>query len=64
MLYSLVLISLSLLITPGSQTQTPLSGEDYSQRGIARFEKNDFEGAVYDFTKAIELKGSNLEFCY
>ena len=64
MLYSLVLISLSLLTTSGSQTQAPLSGEDYSQRGIARFEKNDFEGAVSDFTRAIELKGSNLEFCY
>src|SRR5258705_1269578 len=62
--FSLVLISLSLLPTSGSQAQTPLSGEDYSQRGITRFEKNDFEGAVSDFTKAIELKGSNLEFCY
>ena len=62
--FSLVLISLSLLTTSGSQAQTPLSGEDYSQRGITRFEKNDFEGAVSDFTKAIELKGSNLEFCY
>ena len=62
--FSLVLISLSLLTTSGPQAQTPLSGEDYSQRGIARFEKNDFEGAVSDFTKAIELKGSNLEFCY
>src|SRR4030095_6010847 len=62
--FSLVLISLSLLTTSGSQAQTPVSGEDYSQRGIARFEKNDFDGAVSDFTKAIELKGSNLEFCY
>ena len=62
--FSLVLISLSLLTTSGSQAQTPLSGEDYSQRGITRFEKNDFDGAVSDFTKAIELKGSNLEFCY
>jgi Tfp pilus assembly protein PilF len=62
--FSLVLISLSLLTTSGSQAQTPLSGEDYSQRGISRFEKNDFDGAVSDFTKAIELKGSNLEFCY
>jgi Tfp pilus assembly protein PilF len=62
--FSLVLISLSLLTTSGSQAQTPLSGEDYSQRGITRFEKNDFDGAVSDFTKAIDLKGSNLEFCY
>lgn len=62
--FSLVLISLLLFTTSGSQTQTPLSGEDYSQRGITRFEKNDFDGAVSDFTKAIELKGSNLEFCY
>ena len=62
--FSLVLISLSLLTTSGSQAQTPLTGEDYSQRGITRFEKNDFEGAVSDFTKAIELKGSKLEFCY
>ena len=61
--FSLVLISLSLLNTSGSLHRLPV-GEDYSQRGITRFEKNDFDGAVSDFTKAIELNGSNLEFCY
>jgi Tfp pilus assembly protein PilF len=58
------LISLAFLTISGSQAQAPVSGEDYSQRGIARFEKNDFDGAISDFTKAIELKGANLEFCY
>lgn len=61
--FSLVLISLSILIT-GTQGQTPASAEDYSQRGIARFEKNELNAAIADFTKAIELKGPNQEFCF
>ena len=44
--------------------QGPMSADDFSQRGISRFEKNDFEGAIADFTKVIELKGQNLDFCY
>jgi tetratricopeptide repeat protein len=44
--------------------QGPTSADDFSQRGISRFEKNDFEGAIADFTKVIELKGQNLEFCF
>jgi len=31
---------------------------------MARFEKNDLDGAIADFTKVIELNGQNLEFCY
>ena len=62
--FSLVLVSLSILTTSGGQGQIPTSAEDYSQRGIARFEKNDLDGAISDFTKAIELNGPNQEFCY
>lgn len=44
--------------------QTPNSADDFSQRGISRFEKNELDGAIADFTKAIELNGQNLEFCF
>ena len=47
-----------------AQAQEPVSGDDFSQRAISRFEKNDFEGAIADFTKAIELNGQQLEFCF
>ncbi|MEP6819013.1 MAG: tetratricopeptide repeat protein [bacterium] len=62
--FSLLLISLSIFTTSGAQGQTPTSAEEYSQRGIARFEKNDLDGAISDFTKAVELNGPNQEFCY
>jgi hypothetical protein len=44
--------------------QEPVSADDFSQRGISRFENNDLDGAISDFTKAIELKGHQLEFCF
>ena len=31
---------------------------------MARFEKNDLDGAIADFTKAIEMNGENQEYCY
>ena len=64
--FSLVLISFSILFLSASAAygQTLTSAEEYSQRGIARFEKNDLEGAISDFTKAVELKGPNQEFCF
>src|SRR5262249_54089810 len=40
------------------------SPDEYSQRAIARFEKNDLDGAIADFTKVIEMNGRQLEFCY
>jgi tetratricopeptide (TPR) repeat protein len=47
-----------------ARAQNPVSADDFSQRGISRFEKNDLEGAIADFTKAIELHGQQLEFCF
>jgi Tfp pilus assembly protein PilF len=61
---SLQLLCALVLTAYAAHAQNPTSADDYSQRGIARFEKNDFEGAIADFTKAIELKGQQLEFCY
>lgn len=56
---------LLLLLTAGIViAQEPVSADDFSQRGISRFEKNDLEGAIADFTKAIELNGHQLEFCF
>ena len=60
----LQLIFLLLLTAGTAHAQEPVSADDFSQRGISRFEKHDFEGAIADFTKAIELKGQQLEYCY
>ena len=63
-LFKLPLIFLLLFSAWGTQVQDPISAEEFSQRGITRFEKNDLEGAIADFTKTIELNGQQLEFCY
>ena len=61
---SLHLVFLLVLSAYTTLEQTPNSAEDFSQRGISRFEKNEFDGAIADFSKAIELNGQNLEFCF
>jgi tetratricopeptide (TPR) repeat protein len=53
-----------LFLTATVHAQNLASADEYSQRGIARFEKNDLDGAIADFTKVIEMNGQNLEFCY
>ena len=58
------LVFLLVLTAPVTQAQNLTSADEYSQRGIAHFEKNDFEAAISDFTKAIDLKSRNLEFCF
>lgn len=60
----LQLIFLLVLTACSAQAQDPVSPNDFSQRGISRFEKNDLNGAIADFTNAIELKGQQLEFCF
>ena len=62
--FKLPLIFSLLLSAWAPHVQEPVSAEDFSQRGISRFEKNDLDGAIADFTKAIELKGQQLEFCF
>jgi tetratricopeptide (TPR) repeat protein len=62
--FKLQLIFLLLLTAGTSLAQDPVSAEDFAQRGISRFEKGDFEGAIPDFTKAIESNGPSLEFCF
>ena len=63
MRYLILLITL-LILTCVAQAQEPLSADQYSQRGIARFEKNDLEGAIADFSRVIEMNGKDQEFCY
>ena len=53
-----------LILTPGAQGQELKSADEYSQRAIARFQKNDLDGAIADFTKVIELNGKDQAFCY
>jgi Tfp pilus assembly protein PilF len=62
--FKLFLIMLLILTAAATHAQEPVSADDFSQRGISRFEKNDFDGAIADFTKAIELHGHQVEFCY
>ena len=61
--FSTLFISL-LFLTPVAQGQEPRSADEYSQRGISRFQKNDFDGAIADFTKVIEMNGKDQAFCY
>ena len=62
--FTLRLICLLLLTAWSIHAQVPVSAEEFSQRGINRFEKNDLEGAIADFTRVIELNGQQLEFCF
>ena len=62
--FNLSLIVLLVLSASSARAQDPVSGEEFSQRGITRFEKNDLDGAIADFTKAIELNSQQLEFCF
>lgn len=62
--FSLVLVSLFILTTSHAHGQNLTSADEYSQRGMARFEKNDLDGAIADFTSAIEMNGQNQEFGY
>ena len=73
MRYFTLQLTILLLLTAGPvstskplvvHAQDPVSADDFSQRGISRFEKHDFPGAIADFTRAIELKGQQLEFCF
>ena len=59
-----MVIVLLLLLVCTAHAQEPVAADDFSQRGISRFQKNDLEGAIADFTKAIELNGQQLEFCF
>jgi tetratricopeptide (TPR) repeat protein len=61
--FSILLIPL-LILTSAAQAQELTSADEYSQRGISRFQKNDLDGAIADFTKVIEMNGKDQEFCY
>jgi Tfp pilus assembly protein PilF len=62
--FNLRFVFLILLTACTAHAQEPVSADGFAQRGINRFEKNDFEGAIADFTKAIELNAQQLEFCF
>src|SRR4051812_46427930 len=46
------LLTLSVSVCLG---QTLRKAEDYYQRGLVRYEKGDVEGAIADYSKAIEM---------
>lgn len=62
--YHSIALILLLVFTAATQAQELKSAEEYTQRGISRFENNDLDGAIADFTKVIEMNGSGQEYCY
>ena len=64
MRYFLILLISLPIVTSALQAQELTSAEEYTQRGIDRFGKNDLDGAIADFTKVIELNGKSQEYCY
>jgi len=64
MRYFAIVFFYLVIVTSSVLGQDLTSANDYSQRGISRFEKNDLEGAIADFTKVIEMNGQSLEFVY
>ena len=64
MRYYSILLILLFSLTSAAQEQELTSADEYSQRGIARFQKNDLDGAIADFTKVIEMNGKDQAFCY
>jgi Flp pilus assembly protein TadD len=59
-----ILVIFFLVMPFAAHAQQLSSADEYSQRGISRFEKNDLDGAIADFTKVIEMNGKDQEFCY
>ena len=54
--FSLPLLSLLFILSISvAQAQNPLSAKDYLKRGNTRFSKSDMEGAMADYTKALEI---------
>ena len=54
--YSLLILFLLILAnTPACAQSEASSAADYSNRGVARYRKGDKDGAIADYTKAIEL---------
>jgi len=49
----LILLLLIIFIPVITLAQT---AEDYVNKGVAKYEKGDYRGAIQDFNKAIELK--------
>ena len=47
-------LALSFLVAP-CVAQTPRAAQDHFNRGESLYQKGDFEGAIADFTKAIEI---------
>ena len=47
-------LALSFLMAP-CVAQTPRAAQDHFNRGESLYQKGDFEGAIADFTKAIEI---------
>jgi Flp pilus assembly protein TadD len=44
---------------PSAEIEEPTTAKDYSNRGVAAYERGDYDAAIEDLTKAIELDGED-----
>jgi tetratricopeptide (TPR) repeat protein len=58
----LVAIIFSLAFLHVSAQKSKSEADKYAETGNTKYESNDYEGAISDFTKAIELKPSALNY--
>ena len=52
-------VLLLFLLSSAVQAQTPRSPEDYLKRGVARYDKGNYDGAIADFDRAIEINSAH-----
>ena len=57
--FALALLSIGALNRVRAQEQSPLTANEYTERGIACLRTDDFDGAIANFDKAITLNPSN-----
>ena len=63
-LAALFLLLLVSAVAAQSARSTPTSAAGYLSRGNARWQKGDLEGAIADYTKAIELDPNSADGYY
>src|SRR5207237_226894 len=63
-LSAFLLLSLSLASSSVAQDPSPKTAADYFNRGVIKQQKNDLDGAIADYTKAIARNPSLAEAFY
>lgn len=61
-MYRFLFFTIALLVLSGfvkAQEKEPQTADDYVTRGLVRFKKADFDGAIADFDRALVLNPGN-----